>query len=136
VGLAGHVVVGDRVTIGGMAGIHQFVHIGRFCMVGGLSKVVKDVPPFTLVDGRPARVYGLNKVGLRRNGFGSGDRGRLQAIYHELYHSGSPYREALERLRVSMGEDLLAGEIVRFADEASRGLTPWPGKLRERKIDV
>lgn len=135
VGLAGHVVVGDRATIGGMAGIHQFVHIGRFCMVGGLSKIVKDVPPFTLVDGRPARVYGLNKVGLRRNGFGPKDRARLQTIYHDLYHSGLPYREAIERLRASMAGDPLAEEIVSFADGASRGLTPWPGGLRERKID-
>lgn len=135
VGLAGHVTVGDRVTIGGMAGVHQFVHIGAFCMVGGLSKIVKDVPPYTLVDGRPARIYGLNKVGLRRNGFGPKERARLQQAYHELYHSGLPYREAVARLRESLGEEDLAREIILFADAATRGLTPWPGGLREKKED-
>ncbi len=135
VGLAGHVTVGDRVTIGGLAGVHQFVHIGDYCMVGGLSKIVKDVPPYTLVDGRPARIYGLNKVGLRRNGFGPRERGRLQQIYHDLYHSGLPYRQAVAGLREGMTEDWLAEAIVLFAESATRGLTPWPGGLREKPRD-
>ncbi|HET9029500.1 MAG TPA: acyl-ACP--UDP-N-acetylglucosamine O-acyltransferase, partial [Candidatus Aquilonibacter sp.] len=67
--LAGHVEVGDYATIGGQAGVHQFTRIGRYAMIGGASKISKDVPPFFLVEGNPAEPYGLNSVGLRRAGF-------------------------------------------------------------------
>ena len=64
--IAGHVVVEDRVVIGGMTGVHQFVKIGRNAMVGGASKLVQDVVPYTIVDGRPAKAVGLNTVGISR----------------------------------------------------------------------
>ena len=67
--LAGHVEVDDHATIGGQAGVHQFTRIGRYAIVGGASKITKDVPPFFLVEGNPAELYGLNSVGLRRAGF-------------------------------------------------------------------
>src|SRR5690606_25294308 len=69
-GLAGFVEVEDGAVIGGLTGFHQFVRVGALAMVGGCSRVVKDVPPFMLVTGNPARVHGLNAVGLRRNGVG------------------------------------------------------------------
>ena len=50
-GLAGHVTVEDRVVIGGIAGVHQFVKVGRNAMIGGLAKVVQDIPPFVIADG-------------------------------------------------------------------------------------
>lgn len=58
VGLAGYTEIGDQVVIGGLAGIHQFVRIGRLTMVGAQSKVLKDVPPFMIVDGNPAQIRG------------------------------------------------------------------------------
>lgn len=131
VGLAGHVVVEENVTLGGMAGVHQFVHIGRYCMIGGLSKIVKDVPPFVMADGRPARIYGLNRVGLRRNGFVPADRERIRALYERIYHGGLPLREALSRLRGEMAGDPFVEEIVAFAASGSRGLAPWVRSFRE-----
>ncbi len=125
VGLSGHVVVEDNVTLGGMAGVHQFVHIGRYCMVGGLSKIVKDLPPFVLADGRPARIYGLNRIGLRRNGFSASDRERLKAIYEALYQGGLPLREALDRLVALQQGDSFVEEIASFVASGSRGLAPW-----------
>ncbi len=67
--IAGHVVIEDNVVMSGLVGLHQFVHVGRFAMIGGFSKVVMDVPPFSLYDGNPARFFGPNLVGLRRAGF-------------------------------------------------------------------
>src|ERR1700722_16008268 len=64
--LAGHVHVDDNANIGGMAGTHQFLRIGEYSMVGGATKLTRDAPPFFLVEGNPAQVYGLNSVGLRR----------------------------------------------------------------------
>ncbi len=124
-GCAGYTEVADCVNFGGMAGVHQFVRIGRFAMLGGLSKVVKDVPPFTLIDGRPARIYGLNKVGLRRNGFDLAARRRIRMLYERIYRSGLPVREAVERLAAEYAGDPYAEEIVAFARASRRGLMPW-----------
>ena len=70
--LAGHVVVEDNAVIGGMTGVHQFVKIGRNAMVGGMSRLVQDVVPYTIVNGQPAQVYGLNNVGITRAGIRGG----------------------------------------------------------------
>ena len=68
--VAGHVIIEDRAVIGGCLGIHQFVHVGTMAMVGGMTRVERDVPPYCLVEGHPGRVRGLNRVGLRRSGMG------------------------------------------------------------------
>ncbi len=133
VGLAGHVHVGDRTVLGGMAGVHQFVRIGPFCMIGGLSKIVKDVPPYVMADGRPARLFGLNKVGLRRNGFDATSRQAIKNFYKGIYHAGLPLREALALLeaRLEDSPDPVLAAILDFARDSHRGLTPWPKTIRE-----
>jgi len=68
VGISGYCLVEDRVVFGGMVGVHQFVRIGKLAMIGGMSKVVQDVPPFMTADGRPNQVVGMNVLGLRRAG--------------------------------------------------------------------
>ncbi len=99
VGISGCCLVDDRVTLGGMAGIHQNVHIGRLTMVGGYSKVTADVPPFMMVDGRPARPYGLNTVGLKRAGFSSELRMYLKQAFRILLHQNRNLSEALDEAR-------------------------------------
>jgi UDP-N-acetylglucosamine acyltransferase len=88
VGISGHCVVEDRVVFGGIGGLHQFVRVGRLAMIGGMSKVVMDVPPFMLVDGRPAEVTGLNVLGLRRAGAPPRVRAGLRQVFRLLYRSG------------------------------------------------
>ena len=125
-GLAGYVEIGEKTVVGGMVGIHQFVKVGRFCMLGGASKIVRDVPPFALVDGRPARFFGINKVGLRRNGFDGDARRHVVRIYRALYRSGLPLRQALDQVRQNLTpDDVLGREIVAFAEASHRGLVPW-----------
>ncbi len=85
--LAGHVDLADRVILSGNTGVHQFVRIGTLCMIGGLSKVVKDVPPFLMM-GSGTMVVGMNTVGLRRAGFDTGTRDKIKRAYKLLYHSG------------------------------------------------
>ena len=101
--VAGHVVIEDRAVIGGCLGIHQFVHIGRMAMVGGMTRVDRDVPPFCLVEGHPGRVRGLNRVGLRRSGLGEQHEGRelrqLQEIWSLLYRSEHVIAEGLKLAR-------------------------------------
>ena len=101
--VAGHVIIEDRAVIGGCLGIHQFVHIGTMAMVGGMTRVERDVPPYCLVEGHPGRVRGLNRVGLRRSGLGDRDGGRefkqLQAIWNLVYRSDLVIAEALEQAK-------------------------------------
>ena len=66
--VAGHVKIEDKAIIGGCLGIHQFVHIGYLAMVGGMTRVDRDVPPFCLAEGHPGRLRGLNRVGIKRSG--------------------------------------------------------------------
>ncbi|HYH05284.1 MAG TPA: acyl-ACP--UDP-N-acetylglucosamine O-acyltransferase, partial [Bacillota bacterium] len=58
--LAGHVVLEDNIAVGRMSGIHQFCKIGKLVTIGPMTKVVKDVPPFIVVEGNPASVTGVN----------------------------------------------------------------------------
>jgi UDP-N-acetylglucosamine acyltransferase len=98
VGLAGNVHVESKAVIGGLVGVHQFVHIGHLAMVGGMSKISRDVPPYTLVDGNPVRVRSLNLVGLKRANFTSADLVSLKKAFRILYRSGLPLNQALEQL--------------------------------------
>ena len=101
--VAGHVVIEDRAVVGGCLGIHQFVHIGGMAMVGGMTRVDRDVPPYCLVEGHPGRVRGLNKVGLRRSGLASRHDGaefkQLQEIWTLLYRSDLVIAEGLKQAR-------------------------------------
>lgn len=97
-GISGHAVIESQAVIGGMTGIHQFVTIGKLAMVGGMSKVVQDVPPFMLADGRPARVVGLNVVGLRRAMVSLEVREVLHEAYRLLYRSDLNTKQAIERI--------------------------------------
>ena len=66
--LAGYVTIEDAVIVGGLVGIHQFVRIGTLAIIGGCSKVVEHIPPYAMADGHPTKIYGLNTIGLNRNG--------------------------------------------------------------------
>lgn len=122
VALAGHVVVEDHAFLSNDAGCHQFVRIGRYAMVGGKSKIVQDVLPFYTTDGNPARVRGLNSVGLRRAGFAAEDRRALRRAYSVLFR---PAGGTLEERLVRLGE--IDGEHVRhlaeFIRASPRGFT-------------
>jgi UDP-N-acetylglucosamine acyltransferase len=96
VGISGHCLVEDRVVFGGMLGIHQFVRIGKLAMIGGMSKVVMDVPPFMTVDGRPIQVIGPNVLGLRRAGLTPAVRAGLKQAYRLLYRSGMNLTQGIE----------------------------------------
>jgi len=96
--LAGHVTIGDRATLGGAAGVHQFVRIGQLAMVPGCARLVMDVVPFALVDVQ-GRVAGINRVGLRRAGFSRDDLAAIRDAYRTLFRSALPFSQAIEQLK-------------------------------------
>jgi UDP-N-acetylglucosamine acyltransferase len=104
VALAGHIHIESRATISGVLGVHQFVHIGTLAMVGGMSRIARDVPPYMLVEGNPARVRSLNLVGLRRAGIAEVEQGQvyrsLKKAFRLLYRSDLTLAQALEQLEL------------------------------------
>ncbi|HEX8097857.1 MAG TPA: acyl-ACP--UDP-N-acetylglucosamine O-acyltransferase [Pyrinomonadaceae bacterium] len=124
VALAGHIPVEDHVFLSSNVGAHQFTRFGRYAMVGGKSKIVQDVLPFFTTDGNPARVRGLNSVGLRRAGFTPEQRRALKAAYRLLFRSGLPRREALERM-ARLGDENVA-HLVEFIAASRRGFIGGP----------
>src|ERR687890_640597 len=98
VALAGHVTVEDHAFLASNVGAHQFVRFGRYAMVGGKTKVIQDVLPFFTTDGNPARVRGLNTIGLRRGGFSTEARAALKRAYQILFRARLPLARALEAL--------------------------------------
>ncbi|TWH45330.1 acyl-ACP--UDP-N-acetylglucosamine O-acyltransferase [Sporomusa sp. KB1] len=120
--LAGHVIVEDRAVIGGLAGVHQFVKIGRNAMIGGASKVVQDIPPFVIVDGHPAKVCGLNSVGIARAGVGTVARSNLKKAYKTLYRSGLSLPQAIAVMEQELDACEEVEHMLRFLRNAERGI--------------
>src|SRR3990170_411598 len=121
-GLAGHVEVEERVVIGGQAGIHQFVRIGRYAMVSACSSVTQDIPPFLLAHGNRARCYGLNTVGLRRHGVSEQTVRRLKQAYRLIFRSKLNTSQALERVAAEAGSCPEVEHLIHFIKTSSRGI--------------
>jgi len=120
--IAGHVRIEDNVVLGGLVGVHQYCRIGRCAMVGGGGMAAQDVPPFTIGQGDRARLFGLNIVGLRRNGFSLDVVNALKGAYRELFHQGLPLRIALEQVREVYAEVPEVMELVTFIEASTRGI--------------
>jgi UDP-N-acetylglucosamine acyltransferase len=119
--LAGHVVVEDHAFLASNVGAHQFVRFGRYAMVGGKAKVVQDVLPFFTTDGNPARVRGLNTIGLRRGGFPPEARAALKRAYQVLFRARLPLASALAALEEV--DDGSVAHLVAFIRASRRGFT-------------
>lgn len=120
--VAGHVELGERIFISGLVAIHQFCFIGDYAMIAGCAKVVKDIPPYVTCDGNPARVVGLNTIGLRRAGFAAETRTAIKRAYKVIYHQHLNTRQALDLLAETETDDETA-RIIRFFRQSERGVT-------------
>ena len=120
--MAGHVVIEDSAFVGAFSGIHQYCRIGRHSIIGGYSVITKDVLPFSkTVAEREVKTFGVNKVGLERQGFSSDRIGRLHHAFRLLTASKMNTTQALERIRADgMNEDLEV--LVNFILSSERGV--------------
>lgn len=121
VGVSGHCVVEDRVVFGGMVGVHQFVRIGRLAMVGGMGKVVSDVPPYMMADGRPTEVVALNSLGLRRAQMSPNVRAGLKQAYRLLYRSGLNLSQGMEAVYNDVEQSEERDYLLEFLSRVRRG---------------
>lgn len=121
--LAGHVVVQDYVNIGWNVGVHQFCHLGSYCMIGACSKIVQSVLPYMLADGNPAVIRTFNKIGLERAGFSSEQLEVVRFIYQTLYRKGLNRSQALNELKEhESSSSSLLKTVLNFVENSDRGL--------------
>jgi UDP-N-acetylglucosamine acyltransferase len=119
--LAGFVEIEDRVVIGGLSAIHQFTRMGTFAMIGGCSKIVQDVLPYSLSDGHPAKTRGLNVVGLRRGNIPADIRNDLKKAFKILTKSQLTTSHALEKIQEEIKESPQLIHLVNFIKKSKRG---------------
>lgn len=120
--LAGHVTVEDRAIISGLTAVHQFVKIGTLSFIGGCSRVPKDIPPFIKAVGNPIKLYGLNTVGLQRNGLDEEVVRELKRAYRLFFRSELNVSQALAKAEQELH---MTGEVKAFVDfvaNSSRGV--------------
>ena len=121
--LAGHIVIGDYVIVGGLVAIHQFVRIGEYAYVGGKSAVPKDIPPYVIASGDRARLYGLNRIGLKRHGFSESAIAALKKVYRIFFRYGITINEAIERAQAEVDHLPEVVNFINFIKSSQRGIT-------------
>ena len=120
--LAGHVEIADRANVGAYSGVHQFCRIGLEAFVGGYSVVVKDAPPFAIIQGNHAKCYGLNKVGLKRRGYSKETIEKLHHAYHLLLTAKLNTSQAIERIKSEISDCAEVDILVEFIQSSKRGV--------------
>ena len=129
--LAGHVHVADGAVIGGLAAVHQFVRIGAYAMIGGLSGVEKDVIPYGSVMGERAELSGLNIIGMKRRGLDRASIHALRNAYKQLFEN--PHGTLQERVEQfgATNENAEVAYLLSFMSEQSDRSFSTP----KRKVD-
>ncbi len=121
--LAGHVIIEDRAILGGLSAVHQFVRIGSLAIVGGCSKVVQDVPPYMMADGHPAKVHGINSVGIDRAGISKEEKSQLKKAYKILFRSGLSVKNAVKKIQEEVPVTPSIQTLLHFLKDTERGIS-------------
>lgn len=127
--LGGHIVIDDYAIIGGMVGLHQFVHVGAHTMIAGGTIIRKDVPPYTKAAREPISYVGINSIGLRRRGFSTEQINQIQDIYRYIYLKGYNVTQALSIIEAEMEATPERDEILAFISNSTRGIMKGYSKL-------
>lgn len=123
VGLSGHVVVEDCVVIGGMVGVHQFTRIGGYSMIGGVSRITQDIPPYVIASGiDKSKLFGLNVVGLKRHGFSEETIGDLKKAYRILFREKLSLKDAVKKVQEELPYSDEIKRLIEFIQKNKRGI--------------
>lgn len=120
--LAGHVEIADRANVGAYSGVHQFCRVGLEAFVGGYSVVVKDAPPYAIIQGNHAKCYGLNKVGMKRRGYSKESIEKIQHAYRLLLSSKLNTTQAVEKIREEISDCAEVDILLNFIETSKRGI--------------
>ena len=123
--LGGHIKVESHAKLLGLAGIQPFVTIGQHSYVGGLSRIVQDVPPYMIVEGNPAKVRKVNVIGLERAGFSEDGINAIREAFKQLFRSETLNRNQilseLENQKDMLSEIKVLIEFFRNVDKGKFG---------------
>ncbi len=120
--LAGHVHIGDWAILGGFAMVHQFVHIGAHAFTAINSIVLKDIPPYVMVEGRPAAPRTINSEGLKRRGFSGDAILSIKRAFKSLYRKQLSLDKALELIADESAASPELNIISEFVENSTRGI--------------
>jgi UDP-N-acetylglucosamine acyltransferase len=121
--LAGHVRIDDHAGIGAFSKVYQFCHVGRHAFLAYESGVLKDVAPYMMVFGSPAKLVGINKEGLKRAGFTTEQVGIIRKAHRIIYRNGLCIDEVVQQLRQELHDypDLIA-PIIELIENSKNGI--------------
>lgn len=124
--LAGHVTVGSRAFLSGNACVHQYCRVGQLAMIAGGARIPQDIPPYTMIEGSPGRIRGINRVGLRRAGISIQEQTELKQLLRSIYWSDVS-KTVTEKLAELESKPLgkCARQFLDFYKGSSRGITPF-----------
>lgn len=134
--LAGHVTVEDYAIIGGMTPVHQYTRIGCHAMVGGMSRVTNDVPPYTVGGGIPYCLGGVNRIGLKRRHFSFEVRKALASAFKIVYRMRLTMSEALEKIENEIEPFAEVNHFVNFCKTSKRGLIGMQGIRQQASENI
>jgi UDP-N-acetylglucosamine acyltransferase len=130
--IAGHSIIEDRVLIGGMTGVHQFVRIGEGAMVGAYTRLPQDVPPFMLCEGNPALIRTLNLIGLKRRGVSRVAIQEIRRIFKHYYRMEKNASQALHDIEAEGVTSSEAQRLLQFLKlDSPRGIIKKASKADE-----
>ncbi|MBN1906055.1 MAG: acyl-ACP--UDP-N-acetylglucosamine O-acyltransferase [Deltaproteobacteria bacterium] len=122
--LGGHTTVGDRATLSAFTASHQFVRIGAYAMISGVVGIPRDIPPYMMASGSRASLYGLNLVGLRRNGFKREAITGLRKAYRIIWRESTTLNQGIKRVKEEMAPFPELDFLLDFISSGSkRGIT-------------
>jgi UDP-N-acetylglucosamine acyltransferase len=133
--LGGHVTIDNHAIVGGLVAIHQHVRVGAYCIIGGASAVSKDIIPYAMAVGNRARIYRLNSVGIRRQGFTKQDLDEIKRCYNIVLRSSHGLSESVGKLESEMPGSVHSKRFIDFLKGSKRGIarerTKRTGELQE-----
>jgi len=121
--LAGYVDIGSNVVIGGLVAIHQFCRLGDFSIIGGCSKVVQDIPPYSMCDGHPAEIRGINSLGLKRSAFSTDTIKILKNAFKTLFFEEHSFSEAKLIVQKDFPSSKELELLLEFISSTKRGIS-------------
>ncbi|MDD5069964.1 MAG: acyl-ACP--UDP-N-acetylglucosamine O-acyltransferase [Candidatus Omnitrophica bacterium] len=121
--LAGHVTVGNKAILGGLVAIHQFCRVGDYAIVGGCSKVTQDIPPYSMSDGHPAKICGINLVGLRRAKFSNDLIRQIKQSFKLLFFENHSFEPAAALVREQIPKSKEVDNLLSFVLSSKRGIS-------------
>ena len=103
-GIAGHVSIGNHVVLGGYSAVHQFCSLGDYSFAGMNTSITMDVPAYTKVASNPARVIGLNSVGMSRNDIPPESISLIKKAFKIIYKKGLKLEDSLKEIDILLAE--------------------------------